>query len=57
MLELIDETLAGIVEQKTTNTSERLRSQELDFRLGLVGVDETGGVYLNLLEIHRVRAD
>lgn len=57
MLKLIDETLALVIEQKTTDTTESFCRQELDLSLGLVGVDETSRVNLNLLEIDGASAD
>ena len=57
VLELIDETAAGVVQQEAADTAERLRGEELDLRLGLVGVDEAGRVHLDLLEVDGARAD
>lgn len=55
--ELISETLALIIKEKTTDTTERLSSQELDLGLGILGVYETGRVNLNLLEVNSLRSD
>lgn len=55
MLELIDEPLPSVVEKQTTNTTECFRGQKLDLRIGIVGVNETGGVHLNLFEVDCVR--
>lgn len=52
MAKLVGETLALIVKEETTNTTERLSSQELDLGLGILGVYETGRVNLNLLEVN-----
>ena len=57
VLELVDETAAGVVQEEAADTAERLRGQELDLRLGLVGVDEAGRVHLDLLEVDGARAD
>ena len=57
MLELVDETLAGVVEKEATNATQCLGSQELDLRLRLIGVDETRRVDLDFLEVDRARAD
>jgi hypothetical protein len=57
VLELIDEALTGVIEQETTDTTERLGCEELDLRLGLIRVDEAGRVHLYLLEIDRVRTN
>lgn len=51
MLQLIDEALAGVVEQKTSNTTESLGGQELDLGVGLLGVHQPSGVDLDLLEV------
>ena len=57
LLELVDEARASVVEQETTNTAERLSNQELNLRVGLLGVDETGRVNLDLLKVDSRRAD
>lgn len=57
MLELINETPASVVEEETANTTEGLSSQELDFSVWLVGVNQTCGVDLNLLEIDGAGTD
>lgn len=57
MLQLINEAVASVVNQQATNTSERLCSEELDFRIGVFGVDETGGVDLNFLHVDALGAD
>lgn len=51
MLKLIYETLASVVEEESTDTAKGLGGQKLDLGVRLVGVDETSGVYLDLLEI------
>jgi len=51
MLKFIDKTLASVVKEESTDTTEGLSGQELDFGVRLVGVDETSRVYLDLLEI------
>lgn len=48
---LIGETVTLVVEQKTTDTTQGLSSQELDLGVGLRWVNETSGVNLNLLKI------
>lgn len=57
MLEFIDEALASVVEEETTNTTESLSGQELDFGVGLLGVDQAGRMNLDLLEIDGRSAD
>lgn len=57
MLKFIDETLALVVQKQTTDTTKGLGGQELDFSLGLIGVNQTGGVDLNFLKINRARAN
>lgn len=57
MLELIDETLASVVEEETTDTTEGLSGQELDFGIWVLGVDETSRVNLDLLEIDGAGSD
>lgn len=48
---------AVAVHQETTDTTESLRGQELDFRVGFLGIDETGRMYLNLLEVDGIAAN
>ena len=57
MLKFIDETLALVVQEQTTDTTKGLSSQELDLSLGLIGVDQTSWVDLNFLKINCVRAN
>ena len=54
-LELIDELLALVIEKETTDTTESLSSQELHLSIGVIGVNETSRVHLNLLQINTVR--
>jgi hypothetical protein len=51
MLKFIDKTFASVVQQETSNTTKSLSGQELDFRIRLVGIDETSGMDLNLLKV------
>lgn len=54
--ELIAEALAAVVDEDTTDTTESLGSQELDLGVGLLGVDETSRVHLDLLHVNGVGA-
>jgi len=51
MLKFIDEARTSVVEEETTDTTESLSGQELDLGVGLVGVNETSRVNLNLLKV------
>lgn len=51
---LVGESLAFVIEKETTNTSESLGSEELDLGIGILGVNETSGVDLNLLHIDTI---
>jgi len=55
--ELVRETLALGVEEETTFTTEGLGGQELELGVGVLGVDETGRVDLDLVHIDTVGAD
>ena len=51
VLQLIDESLALVIEQETTNAAEGFCSKELDLCLRFVWVDQSGRVHLNLLHV------
>jgi hypothetical protein len=55
--ELVRETLAFAVEQKSAATAERLGGEELDLGIGVLGVNETSGVHLYFLEVDALAAD
>ena len=57
VLQLVDKSLALVIEEQATDTTESLRSQEFDLRLGVIGVNQTGGVHLDLLEVDRIRTN
>ena len=57
VLQLVDKSLALVIEEQATDTTESLRSQEFDLRLGVIGVNQTGGVHLDLLEVNRIRTN
>ena len=57
MLKLVDEPLAVIIEKETTDTAERLSGQELHPGVGVVGINETSRVNLNLLRVNTVRTN
>jgi hypothetical protein len=54
MLELVNETFAGVVKEEATDTTESLSSQKLDLGVGLLGIDEASGVDLDLLKIDSI---
>ena len=55
--ELVGEALAVGVEEETTFTAKGFGSQELELGAWVLGVDETGGVDLNLVHVDAVGAD
>ena len=57
MLKLIDEPLAGVVEEETSDTTESLGGQELNLGVGILGVHQASRVDLNLLEIDGASAN
>ena len=57
MLKLIDEPLTLVIEKETTDTTESLSGQELHLGVGVVGVNETSWVNLDLLEVNTVRTN
>lgn len=54
---LIAETVTVGVEEETTLTTEGLSSQELPLGSGVLGVDETSGVNLDLVHVNSVTTD
>lgn len=57
VLQLVDESLARVVEQQATNTTQSLSSQELHLGLGVLGVNQTSRVNLDLLEVDSAGAN
>ena len=57
MLQLVDESLALAVEQEATDTTKSLGSKEFDLGSWLVGIDQTGWVYLDLLHVDSAGPD
>lgn len=55
--ELVRETVALLVDEKTADAAQRLGSQELDLGVRLVRVDETSRVNLDFVEVDTVRAN
>lgn len=55
--ELVGEPLAVAVEEETTFTPEGFGSQELELGAGVLGVDETGWVDLDLVHVDAVGAN
>lgn len=55
--ELVAETVAVSVEEETALTTESLSSQELPLGAGILGVDETSRVDLNLVHINGITAN
>lgn len=55
--ELIAEALTLIVKKKTTDTSESLSGEELDFGVRVLGIDKSSRVDLDLLHINRLAPD
>lgn len=49
--EFVAESLSLVVKEQTSNAAESLSSQELDLRLGVLGVNETSRVDLDLLHV------
>merc|ERR1719272_1779599 len=54
---LICEALAILVEDKTSNTTQSLCSQELDLGIGIIGLHEACGVHLDPLKVNGYCAD
>ena len=57
VLQLVDESLTLVIQEQTTDTTERLSSQELDLCVGFVGINQTSRVNLDLLEINGAGAN
>lgn len=57
MTELIGETVALGIEQETSNTTKRFGGEKLDLGVGLLGVDESRRVHLNLLKVDSVSSN
>ena len=57
MLKLIDEPLTLGIERETTDTRGRLSGQELHPGIGVVGINETSRLNLNLLGVNTVRTN
>jgi hypothetical protein len=55
--ELVAETLAFAVEQKTAAATECLGCEELDLGVGVLRVNETGRVHLHFLKIDALSTD
>jgi hypothetical protein len=54
VLKLVNKSSTGVIEEETTDTTECLSGQELDFGIGLVGVNQTSGVNLDLFKVDSV---
>ena len=57
VLQFIHKPTTRIVQQQPTHTAERFRSEELDLCIGLLGVDETCRVHLDLFHVDAFGAD
>jgi hypothetical protein len=57
MSQLVSESLALVVKKEATAASERFGCQKLDLCVGVLGIDETSWVNLDLLHIDAVRTD
>lgn len=57
MLEFVDESVTGVVDQQTTDTTQGFGSEELDLGVGVLRVDKTCGVDLNFFEIDTLGTD
>ena len=57
VLKLVDEPLALVIKKETTGTTESLSGQELHLGVGVVGVNETSWVNLDLLKVNTVRTN
>ena len=55
--QLVSETVALPVDEKTANAAQRLGSQKLDLGVRLVRVDETSRVNLDFVEVDAVGAN
>jgi len=55
--EFVTETLAVGIDEETTDTAESLGGEELDLGIGLSGVDDTGGVDLDPVQINVTGTD
>merc|ERR1719272_855192 len=54
---LICKALAILIEDKTSNTTQSLCSQELDLSIGIIGLHEACGVHLHPLKVNGYCAD
>ena len=57
MLKLVNEPLTLVIKKETTNTTESLSGQELHLNIGVIEVNETTRVNLNLLEVNTARTN
>ena len=49
--------MALVFEKETTDTTESLSDKERHLSIGVIGVNETGRVHLNLLEVNTIRTN
>jgi len=54
---LVAETVASDIQKHSTDTSQCLRSEELDLRIWLIRVDKTSWVHLHPFQIHSLRTN
>ena len=57
VLKFVDEPLTLVFEKETTGTTESLSGQELHLNIGIIEVNETTRVNLNLLEVNTARTN